>query len=293
MNTEQHKNEIDEIRKHVKMLNITGGIAVGAITLAGFLLATDAFDSNAVPDNRTVSQVMVTDEDNAFTDEQLASTVASLKQPEAVIENKPVTKPDKQNSESGKNTISKAASFEEELQSFEASCTDGAISFHWITLGSTKYAFEIEKTYDQVSYEVFSRAPQPEKKDGKNIYNVEEAINGGDEAFYRLRKVLGKNKFEYSDPVRVKCTEKEAYPTSVDVFPNGSGSFRILINTAKAGPYKVTLTDVNNAELATEEFQAQQGNNEFVLSSSSITHGNYILRVSNGFMAKEKRIVLK
>ena len=64
----------------------------------------------------------------------------------------------------------KKSSFVEELQSFEASCNDGSILFQWVTEGSTKYAYEIEKTYDQVTYEVFSRAPQPEKIDGKNKY---------------------------------------------------------------------------------------------------------------------------
>jgi hypothetical protein len=291
MNTEQHRNEIAEINKHVKMLNITGGIAVGFISLAGFLLATDALDSNAVPDNRASEQVIAMEEVDQISDEQQEAVAVSINQP---IPDAKENNSSQRNIQPEKSAApSKVSSFEEELQSFEASCNAGSISFHWVTLGSTKYAFEIEKTYDQVNFEVFSRAPQPEKKDGKNIYNVEEAINTGDEAFYRLRKVLGKNKFEYSEIVKVRCTEKEAYPTSVDVFPNGSGSFRIMINTAKAGPYKVTLTDVNEAELATEEFQAQQGSNEFVLSSSSITHGNYTLRVSNENMVKEKRVVLK
>jgi hypothetical protein len=290
MNTEQHRNEIEEIRRHVKMLHITGGIAVGAITLAGFLLATDAFDSKAVTDNRTATQVMSMEVEDSFPAEQLENTVSELITPAATVQNKEIRAEIK----SPKETTSKSTStFDEELQSFEASCNNGSISFHWITSGSTKYAFEIEKTYDKVNFEVFSRAPQPEKKDGKNIYSIEESINSSDEAFYRLKKVLGKNKFEYSQAVKVRCTEKEAFPTTVDVFPNGSGSFRILINTARPGPYKVTLTDVNEAELATEEFQAQQGNNEFVLSSSAITHGNYTLRVSNDYMVKEKRVVLK
>ena len=239
MNTDQHRNEIDEIRKHVKMLNITGGIAVGAITLAGFLLATDAFNSKAVPGEQVVAQVI--EDEELYSNDQLASVVSALSKPE-IISNTVVPQQDPvTESKPEKTAAVKKASFAEELQSFEASCSDGSISFNWITSGSSRYAFEIEKTYDQVNYEVFSRAPQPEKKDGKNIYNVEEAISSGDEAFYRLRRVLGKNKFEYSEAVKVKCTEKAAYPTSVDVFPNGSGSFRILINTAKAGPYKVRL----------------------------------------------------
>ncbi len=85
----------------------------------------------------------------------------------------------------------------------------------------------------------------------------------------------------------------DARSATVDVFPNGNGSFRIVINSGVAGPYKVTLSDVNETELATEEFQAIEGNNEFILSSNSITRGNYVLRVSNDAMVKEKKVVLK
>ena len=67
----------------------------------------------------------------------------------------------------------------------------------------------------------------------------------------------------------------------------------ILINTAVAGAYKVALSDVNETELATEEFLAKEGNNEFILSSNSITKGNYVLRVSNDSMVKERKVVLK
>ena len=280
--------------KHVKMLNITGGIAIGALALAGFLLISDVFETSADPKMSEAAMASIADEKNSTDQKELVSFTSNSNEddvPAAPEIKTPVQAvPDKP----GNREVAKAAiTFEEELQSFEASCNDGAIAFHWITLGGAKYAYEIEKTYDQVNYEVFSRAPQPEKKDGKNIYAVEEAINSDEEAFYRLRKVMGRNKFEYSETVKVKCTGKDAYPTAVDVFPNGNGSFRIIINTAKEGTYKVSLADVNNTQLANEEFQAKQGNNEFILSSSSITKGNYLLRVSNDFMVKEKKVVLK
>ncbi|MBL0342448.1 MAG: T9SS type A sorting domain-containing protein [Bacteroidetes bacterium] len=186
----------------------------------------------------------------------------------------------------------KSKALDEELQSFEASCNDGSLAFNWITEGGSKYAYEIEKTYDKVSYEVFSRAPQPEKKDGKNFYMVEESTGKSDDAFYRLRKVVGKGKYEYSEPVKVQCSKGATANTEVDVFPNGYGSFRIVINTQIEDSFRVSLSDVQENELAAEQFEAKPGSNEFVLSSNTISRGNYVLRVTNGSMVKEKRVVL-
>lgn len=290
MNKAHHQNEIDQIQKHVKMLNIAGGIAICALSLAGVLLLTDTFESTA--ENvfvASLDQPYIYNTESATSDpENNASEEGNLNPiiSESLVADK-VNKTDKPLS------ARKIITFEEELQSFDASCINGAISFNWVTSGGSKYAYEIEKTYDQLSYEVFSRAPQPEKKDGKNVYSVEETAPAGDDAFYRLRKVVGKGKYEYSENVKVKCTANESQSATVDVFPNGNGSFRIMINTAVAGPFKVTLSDVNETELVTEEFLAREGNNEFILSSNSITRGNYVLRVSNDSMVKEKKVVLK
>jgi len=297
MNTEHHKREIDQIKKHVKMLNITGGIAIGALTLAGFFLAADVMEGTpeamALNTHPPTTEVIAPVAFNA--EEAVESSDKQLKQAESKAAEKKAAIVEKQvpAEKEEKAEILKAMSLEEELQSFEASCSDGAISFHWTTSGGSKYAFEIEKTYDQVNFEVFVRAPQPEKKDGRNVYNVVETATVNDDAFYRLRKVVGIGKYEYSEAVKVKCLAAAEQPAMVDVFPNGTGSFRITINTVKEGSYKVTLTDVNNQELAVEEFHAAAGNNEFTLNSNSIIKGIYTLRVSNDSMIKEKKVVLK
>ncbi len=287
MNRDQHQSEIDQINKHVKMLNITGSIAIGALAIAGVLMIADTF--KAVSENAQSGIIAEAPDQESV----LQSDDSNLLEEPATIQPERISKPAGNQNKPKTAAAPKAISFTEELQSFEASCNDGALYFQWVTLGGTKYAYEIEKTYDQVTYEVFSRAPQPDKKDGKNIYSVEESTTKGDEAFYRLRKVMGKGKYEYSEAVKVKCSNMDASLATVDVFPNGNGSFRIIINSAVAGPYKVTLSDVNETELATEDFMAKEGNNEFILSSSSITRGNYVLRVSNDAMVKEKKVVLK
>jgi len=294
MNTNNHKHEIDEIQKHVRMLNITGAVAICALALAGALLVSDIFEAPApVQESRNselhVSPVALASLEN--------TQEASLFPEVSVTENAAIEKVMKKSKpeEAEENAVSKneSTTFEEELQSFEASCNKGAILFQWVTIGGSKHGYEIEKTYDQVNYEVFIRAGAPEKKDGKNIYAVEETATVGDDAFYRLRKVMGKGKYEYSEAVKVKCASDEAHAATIDVFPNGNGSFRIMIHTEIPGTYKVTLSDATDKELATQDFVTIAGNNEFILNSSGIEKGNYVLRVSNDSMVKEKKVVLK
>ena len=265
------------------MLNIAGAVALSALAIAGYLIITEPSMEHAMVADNSVSVYDAGENAELIAEASLAPEDPSSTMDDPKVSEKissPVSKP------SGKG-------IDEELLSFEASCEGGAILFNWTTMGNTKYAYEIEKTYDKVTYEVFSRAPQPEKKDGKNFYAVEEMTTADDDAFYRLRKVVGRDKFEYSDAVNVKCTKNKANKTEVDVFPNGYGSFRIVINTQADDSFKVSLLDINETELAAEVYEAIKGSNEFILSSSSITRGNYVLRVTNGNMVKEKKVVLK
>ena len=319
MKNEKHNKEIKQIKDHVKILNITGGIAIGALAIAGYLMLSDPlkkeyyaekapvanFSETALAVDKslekTVALADVKDESNQ-TASDISSSVTLKKKPVEIAENETdkveESLVDKTVVEANSANIKrlnslKSKGIDEELQSFEASCNEGSLIFNWITEGGSKYAYEIEKTYDKLNYEVFSRAPQPEKKDGKNFYMVEEATGKEDDAFYRLRKVVGKGKYEYSEPVSVMCSKKAIANTEVDVFPNGYGSFRIVINTQVDDSFRVSLSDVNENELVADQFEAKPGSNEFVISSSTISRGNYVLRVTNGSMVKEKRVVLK
>jgi hypothetical protein len=185
------------------------------------------------------------------------------------------------------------AAMVEEIQSFEVSCNNGTLVFNWVTEGQGKYAYEIEKTTDNEHYEVFSRAPQPEKKDGLNHYFVEEAVDAGEVASYRLRRVIGKNKYEYTEPVEVKCLKKPAREIAVDVFPAGFGAFRIVVNSPVEEKFDVVLTDAGENILESRSYDAAKGSNEFVLQSEKIAKGSYHLRISNGSMTKEKKVVVK
>lgn len=297
MNTEHHQKEIDQIRKHVRMLNVAGGVAIGALTIAGMLFVFDVFESKpseviseAVTEQVAGEDTSLADIETTYPDEEKEEIVSTASKPGAAnSEILPTESSKKLKTESKKDAIT----FEEELHSFEASCNNGSILFHWVTSGGTKYAYEIEKTYDHVNFEVFSRAPQPEKMGGKNTYQVEETATTNDDAYYRLRKVVGKGKYEYSEAVKVSCSGANERPATVDVFPNGNGAFRILINSPKEENYKVTLSDVNENLMATEVYLAKAGDNEFVLSSANIVRGNYVLRVSSDSMVKEKKVVLK
>lgn len=291
-------------------MNITGGVAISALAVAGYLLLTNPSEENtaltkegenttkiaAIENEALALEVapaseMVAGETSASAKEEKSQSKVASKEAKVAISKS--TSGKKANALAAASRTGLTKSIAEELQSFEASCDNGSILFNWVTEGVSKYAYEIEKTYDKVHYEVFSRAPQPEKKEGKNFYSVEEATEKDENAYYRLRKVIGKGRYEYSDPVQVKCESSISANTDVDVFPNGYGSFRIIINTGSESQFKVSLSDVDENELVADSFDAKPGSNEFIISSNSISRGNYVLRVTNGSMIKEKRVVLK
>lgn len=301
----QNKNEIKQIKEHIKVLNITGGIAITALAVAGYLMLTNHSATEKPIDQKVRLEASAAAPSvydmpapaahvkNLLSENRLEETAQPILE-EAKNQEVTQIQPEAKVAETEmmERTMS-SRTIAEELHSFEASCDNGAILFNWITEGGAKYAYEIEKTYDKVHYEVFSRAPQPQKKEGKNFYSVEEATEKDETAYYRLRKVIGKGRYEYSDPVQVKCESAMSANTEVDVFPNGYGSFRILINTGADSQFKVSLSDIDDNELVADNFDAKAGSNEFVISSSSISKGNYVLRVTNGSMIKEKRVVLK
>jgi len=270
----------------MKWLNLAGGVSLAAIAIGGYLVITEPYNEVALAED-PIAELNVAKEQNVGTPVSDNQETKDLKDDNTRSEEESI-----QPKKSVKYFQPKS-DLAEELQSFDASCNNGSLIFNWVTEGGTKYPFEIEKSYDKQSYEVFIRAPQPEKKDGKNFYSVEEMVSEDEVAFYRLKRIIGKGKYEYSEMVQVKCTKKASGQTEVDVFPNGYGSFRIVINTKVQDTFNVSLFDLNNKELVAGQYEAMPGSNEFQLSSDSISRGNYLLRVTNGSMIKEKKVVLK
>ena len=295
--SDNNHQEISEIKRQIKLLNLAGLGAIISLTVAGAMLIYELTAADEVINRQSAQIVQAEITPVAFdaANEQDAGNQTSEIRSESPISK--ADEPGKTDSKKKKpvqeDTSRSLLKIDSELQSFEASCNQGALLFSWVTDGSRQYMYEIEKSTDQEHYEVFSRAPAPQKVDGKYIYTIEETASTTDQAWYRLRKVAGKGKFEFSSEVLVNCAAGTAAQTAVDVFPNGYGSFRIVINAPAASTFRVTLTDVNDRELASRDFDAKPGSNEFTLISDSITRGNYVLRLSNDYMVKEKRVVLK
>lgn len=86
----------------------------------------------------------------------------------------------------------------------------------------------------------------------------------------------------------------DALPSaSVDVFPVGYGSFRIIIQSQASGIFTASLFDTFSNEIISESYEVFQGDNTFVLESGSIPQGEYLLRVTDGTVISEKKVRLK
>lgn len=287
---------------HISVMNITAAVAVGALSVAAYLMVTEPFQKydsvDAVAEAEMqmmqpgdLPETVVDDFDSSDEADELERSSGEQ-----------VTVAEKKLSvDSELKVVSNSSGYTadgmvmiDDIESFDASCYDGNLVFNWITTGKPNNQFEIEKSYDNENFEVFTIAPQPQAtEDGKNHYSVEEYIGTEEVAFYRLRKKINKKKYEYSDEIRITCTSKKPDITDIDVFPNGYGSFRILIGTKTVDTFTVTLYDTDDLELATDRYVTQPGENEFVLTSNSISRGEYSLKVTNGQITKEKRVLLK
>jgi hypothetical protein len=291
---------------HISVMNITAAVSIGALTVAAYLMVTEPFQNyDTVDAVSEAKEQMLQPGDLPEPLHNEADLKADFTETESVPKaddnDKSITEHAVSESADELKVVTNSSKYTsdgmvmiDDIESFDASCYDGNLVFNWITSGKPNNQFEIEKSYDNETFEVFSIAPQPQAtEDGKNHYSVEEYIGTEEVAFYRLRKKINKKKYEYSDEIRISCTTKKPDITDIDVFPNGYGSFRILIGTKTVDTFTVTLYDTEDMELATDRYVTQPGENEFVLTSNSISRGEYSLKVTNGQITKEKRVLLK
>jgi len=283
---------------HISVMNMTAAVAIGALSMAAFLIATESAELEDQLNAAIEANLLITSGgDLAYEEQELINDNSTA---ELINTLEPNTKIDNSNEIFQEDGIivdidasSNTEKMIDDIESFDASCYDGNLLFSWTTVGKTNNQYEIEKSYDNENFEVFTVAPQPQKSDGKNIYMVEEYVSSNEVAYYRLRKKVGKKKYEYSGEIEIKCSKEMPGVAEIDVFPNGYGSFRILIDTKVEDSFSVSLYDINDIELAAENFNTKAGSNEFVLNSASISRGEYSLKVTNGTITKEKKVVLK
>ena len=79
----------------------------------------------------------------------------------------------------------------------------------------------------------------------------------------------------------------------IDVYPSGNGSYRVVIDSKINDHYSVAMTDMNEIELVTDEFDVVKGINQLTFKSGVMPRGNYNLNVSNGTTVIQKKVAIK
>jgi hypothetical protein len=274
--------EIREMRRNIRNMTLAGVGALGMFVYAGSLYSDASSPASNQPIGSEADLIDVSESEPSIT---ISPDILALPLSDQVTGGAEVPV-----SEAAEHRKAKTV---DEIQSFDVSCNNGSLVFNWVTEGQGKYAYEIEKTAENGEFEVFLRAPAPQKRDGFNYYSVEEMVSANESASYRLKRIVGKNKFEYTEPVEVKCQKKSSKDLTVDVFPSGYGAFRIVVNAPAEDLFKVTLFDATETLIQSKDFVATPGSNEFMLEAATVTKGNYTLRITNGSTTKVKKIILK
>jgi len=178
------------------------------------------------------------------------------------------------------------------LEYVNSTCNENLVHLSWVTSGPGKGWLEIEHSSDGENFEVL--AEKPKVKPGEIGNHIDLFVNPetNNKRYYRLRNKGNNNKYEYSRTVEIACRRaKEKH--DVDVFPVGYGAFRIVVNASIDDHFTVSLTDISETEIVTENFEVEKGSNEYEFRSGNIPRGIYNLKVSNGDMVSQKKVTLK
>jgi hypothetical protein len=180
-----------------------------------------------------------------------------------------------------------------ELITFQAECSEGIIRVYWATDRQPKNPVILEVMNGQGDF-IPVEVKAEQERDGDlstSRVHLDSRVMVASNIRLRLPETEFRNKF--SDIVEVVCDTSGTTGPQVDVYPMGRNSFKILIETFYEETYTISLRDLNEIELVTEEFDAVQGTNEFTFNSGTLPRGSYTLKVSNGVITRDKRVTLK
>jgi hypothetical protein len=108
------------------------------------------------------------------------------------------------------------------LTSFTTECNGGIPLLKWVTASeqNSDY-FQLERSRDGINWVEVSKIQAMGNSNTEKKYEFYDISSGGNfEGYYRLKQVDFDGKFEYFNPIYVKCDEQINVLEKVDIFPN-------------------------------------------------------------------------
>lgn len=178
-----------------------------------------------------------------------------------------------------------------ELTSFIAGCETDRVNISWTTASElNNEKFIVERSVDGTNWNGVLTV------DGQGTTNQETEYTVTDDnprsvlSYYRLKQIdYDGTETVYSAQSVQPCSED----SGVEVISNNDGKYRVIINTERNLDYNIDLYDNSGRKIRdTKNVNTVSGENVFMFDDSGVATGIYLIRVSNKFEQKTKRILI-
>ncbi len=173
--------------------------------------------------------------------------------------------------------------------SFKGKELDNSIILEWKTISETNSSyFLLEKSIDGINFETAGRMKGAGNSTAEHNYSITDPTpfsalsrrqEAGEEVFYRLQQFDYDGQISYRETISV-MTEVKAL--ALKVYP-GPEDDKIYFEFYAAGDSEIrfTVSDMPGHTLLSETAGGARGNNNFSLSTRSLSPGMYLLEVSS------------
>ncbi|MBS4034055.1 MAG: S8 family serine peptidase [Ignavibacterium sp.] len=181
-----------------------------------------------------------------------------------------------------------------ELTAFYGSYQNGSVILEWITsTEANNRGFEIQRTNDNSLFETIGFVDGKGTTTNRITYSFIDTELNRKRYSYRLKQIDYDGSFQYSSEVLVEIPFLDDYVLHQN-YPNPfNPSTRISFTVPEKSFVKITLNDILGREIRTlynEEVTA--GTKELEIDGSSLSSGNYIIRMIAGNVQKIQKITL-
>ncbi len=166
-----------------------------------------------------------------------------------------------------------------ELSYFNTQCEDENVNISWVTQSEYNSShFELQKSRDGFTWETLESISAAGMSNAEILYSYidSEAYD----CYYKLIQYDMDGKTEVFGPVHSGCSNQNSFITT---HPNpSSDSFNLIINDSKFfGQSQVEYYDTQGKIVLRDDLHLKDGINLFVIDSSALKKGTYMIRIIN------------
>jgi subtilisin family serine protease len=181
-----------------------------------------------------------------------------------------------------------------ELISLSALYSNGSVKLEWVTSTETNnYGFEIQRKTDNSLFQSIGFISGSGTSTNSITYTFTDNDIQTSRYFYRLKQIDFNGSFEYSDEILIEIPELNDYILFQN-YPNPfNPTTKLRFSVPQRSLVRITLNDILGRELAllfNEEMDA--GTNEIEIDASSLSSGNYFVKMTSGKVQVIKKITL-